>query len=87
MLPLSNYPTGTGGIICNNPFVPPFSTPSTGMRARELHGPGYNHVGSTADPGYAEQMRAMCGKEDVDPPRRDPILVLNSAETFILAGD
>jgi hypothetical protein len=27
------------------------------------HGPGYYHVGSPADPGYAEQMRAMYGRE------------------------
>ena len=46
----------------------------------ELHGPGYHHVGSPADPGYAEQMRAMygtAGREDIDslrydPPRQDP---------------
>jgi hypothetical protein len=36
-----NFPTTTGGIIGNTPFVPPFSTPSTGLRTRELHGPGY----------------------------------------------
>ena len=29
-------------------------------------------MGSQADPGYAEQMRAVYGREDVDPPRHDP---------------
>ena len=29
-------------------------------------------MGSPADPGYAEQMRAVYGREDVDPPRHDP---------------
>ena len=73
MPPPSNLPTTTGGIISNTPFVPPFSTPSTGLRTRELHGPGYYHVGSPADPGYAEQMRAMygtSGREDIDHPHR-----------------
>ena len=42
------------------------------MRTRELHGSGYYHVGSPVDTGYAEQMRAMYGREDVDPPREDP---------------
>ena len=28
--------------------------------------------GSQADPGYAEQMRAMNGREDEDPQRQDP---------------
>jgi len=67
------------GNIGNSPFIPPLSTPSTGLRTRELHGLGYYHVGSPADPGYAEQMRAMYGtaeREDIeslryDPPRRD----------------
>ena len=72
MLPPSTYPTGTGGIISSTPLVQPFSTPSKGMRTRELHGPEYYHVGSPVDPGYAEQMRAMYGREDVDPPRQDP---------------
>jgi hypothetical protein len=68
MLPPSTYPGRTGGIISNTPFVPPFSTPSTGMRTSELHGPGYYHVSSPEDPGYAKQMRDMYGREDVDPP-------------------
>jgi len=72
MPPPTNHPIGTGGVISNTPFVPSLSTPSTGLRTRELHGPGYYHVGSPADPGYAEQMRAMYGREEVDPPRQDP---------------
>ena len=80
MPPPSNLPTTAGGNIGNTPFIPPLSTPSTGLRTRELHGPVYYHVGSPADPGYAEQMRAMygiSGREDVDslrydPPRQDP---------------
>ena len=69
MPPLTNYPIGTGGVISNTPFVLSLSTPSTGMRTRELHGPGYYHVGSPADPGYAEQRRAMYGREEMDPLR------------------
>ena len=72
MPPPSTHPARTGGVNGNTPFVPPFSTPSTGLRTRELHGPGYYHVGSPPNPGYAEQMRAMYGREEVDPPRRDP---------------
>ena len=45
MPPPTTYPTGTGGVISNTPFVPSFSTPSTGMRTRELHGANYYHVG------------------------------------------
>ena len=79
MPPPSNLPATAGGNIGNTPFVPPLSTPSTGLRTRELHGPGYYHVGSPADPGYAEQMRAMygtSGREEIeslrfDPPRQD----------------
>jgi hypothetical protein len=56
------YPNGTGGIISNTPFVPHLSTPSTGMRTRELHG----------RQGYAKQVRVMYGREDVDPPGQDP---------------
>ena len=59
-------------VLSNTPFVQPFATSSTGLRTRELHGPGYYHVGSPSGPGYAEQMRTMYGREDVDPPRRDP---------------
>jgi len=75
MPPPSNLPTSAGGNIGNTPFIPPLSTPSTGLRTRELHGPGYYHVGSPADPGYAEQMRAMygtAGREDKDSLRYDP---------------
>ena len=80
MPPPSNLPAATAGNIGNTPFVPAVSTPSTGLRTMELHGPGYHHVGSPADPGYAEQMRAMygtAGREDIDslrydPPRQDP---------------
>ena len=35
---------------------------------RELHGPGYYHIGSRTDQGYAEHMRAMFGRDDMDPP-------------------
>ena len=34
MLPPTTYPSGTGGIISNTPFMPPFSTPSMGMCTR-----------------------------------------------------
>ena len=54
MPPPTNYPVAKG----NTPLVPSLSTPSTGMRTRELHGPGYYHV------GYAEQMNAMYGRDD-----------------------
>ena len=72
MPPPTNYPIGTGGVISNTPFVPSLSTPSNGLRTRELHGPGYYHVGSPADPGYAEQVRAMYGREEMDPLRQNP---------------
>ena len=79
MPPPTNYPVATGGIITNTPLVPSLSTPSTGMRTRELHGPGYYHV------GYAEQMNAMYGRDGthqgmihhpVDHPPEDPIVKL-----------
>ncbi len=81
MRPPSNLPATAGGNIGNTPFVPPLSTPSTGMRTRELHSPGYYHVGSPADPGCAEQMKFMygtAGRENIDslrfdPPRQDPV--------------
>jgi hypothetical protein len=72
MLPPTTLSTLTGGITSSTPYVQPFSTPSTGLRTRELHGPGYYHVCLPTDPGYAEQMRAMYGRDDVEPPRRDP---------------
>jgi hypothetical protein len=59
MLPPITYPSGTGRIISNTTFVPPLSTPSMGMHTRKLHGPEYYHVGSSANKGYAEQMRAI----------------------------
>jgi hypothetical protein len=74
MLPPSNVPAAVGGAITNTPFVPPPATPATGLRTRELHGPGYYHIGSPPDPGYVEQMRYMygaSGREDIEPPRYD----------------
>ena len=73
MPPPNTNPSGAGGVIGNTPFMmPPLSTPSTGLRTRELHGPGYYHIGSPADQGYAEHMRAMFGRDDMDPPRQEP---------------
>ena len=66
--PGCHRPTVTG----NTPFVTPVATPSTGLRTRELHGPDYYHIGSPADLGYAEHMRAMFGRDDIDPPRQEP---------------
>ena len=80
MPPPTTLPTLTGGIVGNTPFVPPFSTPATGLRTRKLHGPGYYHVGSPADPGYAESMRAMFGRDEVDPPRRDTPSIGSSSQ-------
>jgi hypothetical protein len=37
MPPPTTYPSGTGGVIGNNPILPPLTIPSTGMRTRELH--------------------------------------------------
>jgi hypothetical protein len=42
------------------------------MRTRELHGPGYYHIGSPADQGYAEHMHAMFDREDMDSLRLEP---------------
>jgi hypothetical protein len=69
--PNTNPSGGAGGVIGNTPFVPPLSTPSTGLRTRELHGPGYYHIGSPTDQGYAEHMRAMFGRDEMDPPRQE----------------
>jgi len=80
MPPPTTLPTLTGVIMSSTPFVQPFSNPSTRLRTRELHGPGYYHVGSPADPGYAEQMRTMYGRDDVDPPRRDPPTLGSSSQ-------
>ena len=68
MPPPNNNPSGAGVVIGNTPFMPPLSTPSTGLRTRELHG----QIGSPADQGYAEHMRAMFGRDDMDPPRQEP---------------
>ena len=72
MPPPNNHPSGAGGVIGNTPSRSPLSTPSTGFRTRELHGPDHYHVGSPADQGYAEHMRAMFGRDDMDPPRQEP---------------
>jgi hypothetical protein len=71
MPPPNINPSGAGGVIGNTPFMPPLSTPSTGLRTRELHGPGYYHIGSPEDQGYAEHMRAMFGRDEMDPPRQE----------------
>ena len=34
--------------------------------------PCYYHIGLPADQGYAEHMRAMFGRDDIDPPRQEP---------------
>jgi hypothetical protein len=65
MLPPTTYPSGQGGNIGNTPFVPPLSTSSTGLRTRELHGPGYYHIGSPADQGYTEHMHSMYGRDEI----------------------
>ena len=70
MPPLNIHPSGVGGVIRSTPLIPPVATPSTGLRTRELHGPDYYHIGSPVDPGYAENMRAMFGRDDIDPPRQ-----------------
>ena len=80
MPPPTTLTTLTGGIVSNTPFVQSFSTPSTGIRTRELHGPGYYLVGSPTDPGYAESMRAMFRRDEVDPPRRDSPSVGSSSQ-------
>ena len=36
---------------------------------RQECAPGSYHIGSPADQGYAEDMRAMFGRDDMDPPR------------------
>ncbi len=54
MPPPNTNPSEAGGVIGHSPYVPPVSTPSKGFRTRELHGPGYYHIGSPADQGYAE---------------------------------
>ncbi len=40
MPPPNTTPSGAGGVVGNTPFIHPLSTPSTGFRTRELHGPG-----------------------------------------------
>jgi hypothetical protein len=39
---------------------------------RQECAPGSHHIGSPADQGYAEHMRAMSGRDDMDPPRQEP---------------
>jgi len=70
--PNTSSSSGAGGAIGSTPLIQPLSTPSTGFRTRELHGSGYYHIGSPADQGYAEHMRAMFGRDDMDPPRQEP---------------
>ncbi len=70
--PNTSSSSGGRSAIGSTPLIQPVSTPSTGFRTRELHGPGYYHIGSPADQGYAEHMRAMFGQDDMDPPRQDP---------------
>jgi hypothetical protein len=70
--PITSSSSGTRGAIGSTPVIQPLSTPSTGFRTRELHGPGNYHIGSPADQGYAEHMRAMFGRDDMDPPGQDP---------------
>ena len=53
MPPPDTNPSGAGGVIGNTPFMSPLSTPSTGLRTRELHGPGYYHIGSPLCKTYA----------------------------------
>jgi hypothetical protein len=74
MMPPPNTSSSSGarGAIDSTPAVHPLSTPSTGFRTRELHGPDYYHIGSPADQGYAEHMRAMFGRDDMEPTRQDP---------------
>jgi len=72
MSPPHTTPSGAGGVIGNTSFIQPLSTPSTGFRTREFHGPGYYHIGSPADQGYAEHMCAMFGRDDMGPPRQEP---------------
>jgi len=70
--PNTSSSSGAGGVIGNTPLIQPLSTPSTGFRTRELHGPGYYHIRSPADQGYAEHMRAMFGRDDMDPTIQEP---------------
>jgi len=70
--PNTSSSSGARGAIGSTPLIQPMSTPSTGFRTRELHGPGYYHIGSPADQGYAEHMRAMFGRDDMDPPGQEP---------------
>ena len=67
MPPPNTTSSGARGVIGNTPLLQPLSAPSTGFRTRELHGPGYYHIGSPADQGYA-----MFSRDDMDPPRQEP---------------
>ena len=42
------------------------------MESAILGQAGYYHIGSPADQGYAEHMRAMFGRDDMDLPGQDP---------------
>jgi hypothetical protein len=88
MPPPNTNPTGAGDVIGNTLFVQPLSTPSTGMRTRELHGPGYYHIGSPADQGYVEHMRAMFGWIHQDRSHRDSVAYTTGAivDGFLLTG-
>ena len=57
-VPNTSSSSGARGTIGSTPLIQPMSTLSTGFRTRELHGP--------ADQGYAEHMRAMFGRDDMD---------------------
>jgi hypothetical protein len=70
--PNTSSSSGARGAIGSNPRIQPLSTPSTGFRTSELHGPGYYHIGSPADQGYAEHMRAIFGRDGMDPPGQEP---------------
>jgi hypothetical protein len=72
MPPPNTTSSGARDVIGNTPLLQPLSAPSTGFRTRELHSPGYYHIGSPADQGYAEHMHAMFGRDDMDPPRQEP---------------
>ena len=69
MPPPSIFPITTGSLC------PTFCKSIDRAANKRGNGPGYYHVGSPPDPGYAGQMRAVygtSGREDIDPPRYDP---------------
>jgi len=57
--PNTSSSSGARGAIGSTPLIQLVLTPSTGFRTRELHGPGYYHIGSPVDQGYAEHMAGM----------------------------